>query len=328
MSTYPSFPVDLRSHPLSESQRSAMSEGEADRMVRRFVWRRRLTTGLVFASIAAVVAVAVVALADRGPSTMGQIEDAFDVGKPFVDPPMVVPVGEHPDEEDAPIAPTTDDARLPTDARPPERPDPRAEAEAPRHEAPAANDATVESEAARAHIDALPSEHEAEAEADEPVIDSETAVRGGAPLPSMNASMTPAPIPLARADDGPGAERVRNASLRRAQELLEADRPYEALLQYETAAESGRNPAAAFLGMGRAYLSIGKPEAAETQFRRALNADSDYAPAIFELAAVLQHLKRNEEATTEYRRYLALAPDAPDAEAALEAIQLLEAQPL
>lgn len=332
-----------------------MSEREADRMVRQFVWRRCLTTGLVVGAVVVGAALGAVALAESGPATWSGVKDAFDVGDPFIDPPMVVPIGDHPDEgmDEAPVAP----ARLPTDERPPEEPEPRAAVDA-----PALNDATVQSEAARAHLDALPSEHEVASDrdastaldaaaidagrgpqpiaadtgaigraatgAEERLEPSEASVRDDARLPPSNDTMTPAPIPLARADDEAAPNHDVVGAFRRAETLMEQDRPYEALLQYEDAAESGPDPAPAFVGMGRAYLSIGKPEAAETQFRRALNADPDYAPAMFELGAVLQHLKRPVEAADEYRRYLAVAPDAPEAEAALEALQMLEARPL
>jgi Tfp pilus assembly protein PilF len=54
--------------------------------------------------------------------------------------------------------------------------------------------------------------------------------------------------------------------------------------------------------------SLGDLNGAVTQFRAAIQAIGDYAPAHFELAIALRQMGKNEEAASEFQKAAALDP--------------------
>ncbi|MEQ8272981.1 MAG: hypothetical protein RMA76_10340 [Deltaproteobacteria bacterium] len=111
MNTLPSFPVDLHTH-----ERRRLRAEDAERMIRRFVWQRRLTRGLVFATSVAVVALGIVAIAERGSHVAAQVDAALQVGEPLADVPAVSPLldgegfGLEPDAAAIPVGVAEDEA--------------------------------------------------------------------------------------------------------------------------------------------------------------------------------------------------------------------------
>ena len=81
----------------------------------------------------------------------------------------------------------------------------------------------------------------------------------------------------------------------------------EAKLGAELAKEKTNLQAALFAtNSGRRLCSVGDLNGAVSQFRAAIQAVRDYAPAHFELAIALRQMGKNEEAASEFQRAAAL----------------------
>jgi Flp pilus assembly protein TadD len=59
---------------------------------------------------------------------------------------------------------------------------------------------------------------------------------------------------------------------------------------------------------GRRLRRVGDLNGAVSQFRAAIQAVKDYAPAHFELAIALRQMGKNEEAASEFQKAAALDP--------------------
>ncbi len=82
----------------------------------------------------------------------------------------------------------------------------------------------------------------------------------------------------------------------------------------ENAAPVGLVSVPYHLERGRYWVAEGKLSLALNEFKHALELDPDSADVYLEMADVYDQLERPQEAAASYKRYLALAPDAPDAD--------------
>ncbi|MFW6338209.1 MAG: tetratricopeptide repeat protein [Alkalispirochaetaceae bacterium] len=107
---------------------------------------------------------------------------------------------------------------------------------------------------------------------------------------------------------------------------------YEQLERYEEAVElyqralerPGINRARVLFNMGNNYLHLGDREAAEEAYSRAVEANSDYAPAYLNRANGRVALESYEGALKDYSAYLALEPKSaqrPEIERMMEALR-------
>lgn len=108
---------------------------------------------------------------------------------------------------------------------------------------------------------------------------------------------------------------------------LQNQRLDRAQTSYYTALNLKRETPEAFNGLGLILLQRKNPRDAYRYFVEANKYDSNYAPAILNMAVVAQsHLSALPTALTKYREYLAKAPDAPNASAVQAAIRQLDAE--
>lgn len=108
---------------------------------------------------------------------------------------------------------------------------------------------------------------------------------------------------------------------------LQNQRLDRAQTSYYTALNLKRETPEAFNGLGLILLQRKNPRDAYRYFVEANKYDSNYAPAILNMAVVAQsHLSALPTALTKYREYLAKAPDAPNAGAVQAAIRQLDAE--
>jgi tetratricopeptide (TPR) repeat protein len=115
------------------------------------------------------------------------------------------------------------------------------------------------------------------------------------------------------------------AAVETARAYLAMDDAVRAAENAERAIEMGGSDAALYTVLGRAYARSGEDTAAGDAFRKALSADSEYAPAYLEFG--LYHLKRDNtrEAVRRFKQYLELID--PDFEGArVEEVRTLVAQ--
>jgi tetratricopeptide (TPR) repeat protein len=77
--------------------------------------------------------------------------------------------------------------------------------------------------------------------------------------------------------------------------------------------------------LGRDYYTLNRFPEAETQARKALELQPEFAEAHLLLGNVLLRLRNGPEALTEFQSYLRLAPNGPFAGAAAELVKKLEA---
>lgn len=108
---------------------------------------------------------------------------------------------------------------------------------------------------------------------------------------------------------------------------LQNQRLDRAQTSYYTALNLKRETPEAFNGLGLILLQRKNPRDAYRYFVEANKYDSNYAPAILNMAVVAQtQLSAAPTALTKYREYLAKAPDAPNVSAVQAAIRQLDAE--
>lgn len=106
--------------------------------------------------------------------------------------------------------------------------------------------------------------------------------------------------------------------------LRERERPQQALDAYAEAAEMEPDRAEPYAGRGFAYLDLGEPRQAETEFKESLKINSNYGDAIMGLAETYRSQGKKAEAIRYYERYLAVLPNGPEAAVARTAIERLK----
>jgi predicted Zn finger-like uncharacterized protein len=104
----------------------------------------------------------------------------------------------------------------------------------------------------------------------------------------------------------------------------ERERPEAALDAYAEAAELEPDRAEPYSGRGMAYLDLGEPRQAETEFKQALKINSNYGEAIMGLAETYRSQGKKAEAIRHYERYLEILPNGPEASVARSAIERLK----
>lgn len=105
------------------------------------------------------------------------------------------------------------------------------------------------------------------------------------------------------------------AALNLGASLYEAGRLPEAAEVYRQALERDRESARLRNNLAETYRAMGEDAKARREFETILKANPGYAPAHYGLAVLFDdRLKDRRRAAEHYRRYLALAPDAADAE--------------
>lgn len=91
--------------------------------------------------------------------------------------------------------------------------------------------------------------------------------------------------------------------------------------RYYAALEIDENFLEARANLGCVLSQLGQNELAVAAFEGALAVHADYADAHYHLARTLDDLDRSQEALQHWRRFLALAPDSPWADEAVERLQ-------
>lgn len=106
--------------------------------------------------------------------------------------------------------------------------------------------------------------------------------------------------------------------------LVRSGRHEEAIPYYEKCTQIARDNAVAFFNLGLALFQTKQADAATSAFERALAVDPKLADAHFMLGNI--HLGKGDtaKAREHYERFLELAPDAPNAAAAREALAQLK----
>lgn len=95
-------------------------------------------------------------------------------------------------------------------------------------------------------------------------------------------------------------------------ELLKADKPTEAVAQFQQAIAADPTYAGAYNNLGIAYERLDDGQA-QAQFERAIQLTPDFTPAHFNLARILMKKGRDAEAVGEFRRTIQLDPNHVDA---------------
>ncbi|HVG59151.1 MAG TPA: tetratricopeptide repeat protein [Hyalangium sp.] len=106
--------------------------------------------------------------------------------------------------------------------------------------------------------------------------------------------------------------------------LRERERSEAALEAYAEAAELEPDRAEPYSGRGMAYLDLGDPRQAETEFKQALKINANYGEAIIGLAETYRSQGKKAEAIRYYERYLEVLPNGPEASVARSAIERLK----
>jgi tetratricopeptide (TPR) repeat protein len=97
--------------------------------------------------------------------------------------------------------------------------------------------------------------------------------------------------------------------------LYDADRYPEAIAVYRQALTARPASVALHNNLAETYRAAGQADSARREFEAILKTQPGYAPAHYGLALLYDdQLRDRGRAIEHYRRYLALAPEAPDAD--------------
>jgi tetratricopeptide (TPR) repeat protein len=108
--------------------------------------------------------------------------------------------------------------------------------------------------------------------------------------------------------------------------MMDSSRFAEAIEAYQKALNIDPKNVDVRVDMGTCYRNIGKPDIAVREYRKAIEINPNHINGHRNLAIVLAFdLKDNKEAAKEFERYLALAPNASDAEQVRQEILRLKA---
>lgn len=108
--------------------------------------------------------------------------------------------------------------------------------------------------------------------------------------------------------------------------MMDSSRFNEAIEAYQKALDLDPKNVDVRVDMGTCYRNIGKPDIAAKEYRKALEINPNHLNGHRNLAIVLAFdLKDNKQAAAEFEKYLALAPNAPDAAAIKQEVQRLKA---
>jgi len=132
----------------------------------------------------------------------------------------------------------------------------------------------------------------------------------GSPVPAA-ASGAPSPGPRGRSFDD---------WMSQGDKERERSRPRVALDAYDKAIRLDPSRPEAYVGQGRALLTLGDSRSATAAFRRALGINSRYTVAEFWLGEAYRRAGQKTEAAAAYGRYLEAAPEGAEAAQAREAL--------
>lgn len=117
-----------------------------------------------------------------------------------------------------------------------------------------------------------------------------------------------------------------NAWIQLGNVMMDTARFNEALEAYQKALDLDPKNVDVRVDLGTCYRNIGKPDIAVKEYRKALEMNPSHLNGQRNLAIVLDFdLKDNKQALKEFEKYLALAPNAPDAAQIRQEIQKLRA---
>ena len=102
--------------------------------------------------------------------------------------------------------------------------------------------------------------------------------------------------------------RSSEAAANRGRALLAQQLPEAALLEFQTAVDRGPDRAAYWTDLGSAQAQLGRAGEAEASYRRALELDEEYLPAVAQLGGLQQSTGRLRDAVATFDRLLALDP--------------------
>jgi Flp pilus assembly protein TadD len=109
--------------------------------------------------------------------------------------------------------------------------------------------------------------------------------------------------------------------------LHDQGRLAEAVETYRTALAAAPHDPRVRNNLAEAYRALGRKDEARREFERVLAEHPDYAPAHYGLAVLYDDdLGNRRQAAIHYRRYLALSPDAADAERVRDWLRRAEAE--
>lgn len=122
----------------------------------------------------------------------------------------------------------------------------------------------------------------------------------------------------AEVSNGLAGEQART-QLEKGKELYRSDRDSEAVLAFQEAVRLDPDLAEARFRLGLGYEALGKPEEAETQYKKAVEAYKKYleenpddSEAHYDLGQTYAGLSRYSDAIREYRQATKLKTDDPD----------------
>jgi tetratricopeptide (TPR) repeat protein len=108
--------------------------------------------------------------------------------------------------------------------------------------------------------------------------------------------------------------------------LMDSKRFSEAIDAYKKSLAIDPNNVDVRVDLGTCFKNLGKPEQAIEEYRKAAKINPNHAFAHRNLGVVFAYdLHKNKEAAQEFEKYLALAPNAPDAAEIRNNVQLLKA---
>ncbi len=152
-------------------------------------------------------------------------------------------------------------------------------------------------------------------------------VDAGAPARPKEEVAAEKPAEKASDKPGEGAKPEGTASfaalLRQGDRMRNIDRPEKALDLYDKAAALKPGSIEPVVGKALAYLDLGHNTEAEEAFKKALEQNGSYGPALIGLAETYRLTNRKEKAVEYYRRYLEVLPSGPEASVARTNIEKL-----
>lgn len=146
--------------------------------------------------------------------------------------------------------------------------------------------------------------------------------------------VAPPPMPLITPDEIRQMENAAKAAPKNAgawialgNALMDTRRFSEAVDAYQKALALDPKNVDVRVDLGTCYFNSGQPEKAIEEFRKAIKINPNHVNAHRNSGVVLSRgLNRPAEAALEFEKYLALAPNAPDAAEVRQLVQQLKAQ--
>ncbi|HSP20319.1 MAG TPA: tetratricopeptide repeat protein, partial [Myxococcaceae bacterium] len=141
-----------------------------------------------------------------------------------------------------------------------------------------------------------------------------------APAPPVSPVAPVAPGTALAPSPGPRAARSFDDWMSQGDKERERSRPRLALDAYGKALRMDPSRPEAYVGQGRALLTLGDSRSAAASFRRALSINPRYSVAEFWLGEAYRRSGQKTEAAAAYGHYLETAPEGAEAGQAREAL--------